>query len=270
MSSRPIGIVGSDGHACAAATRFATLGQRVLCYAMHTPSKPPSHKNIEHAATPADIGFDCSIVLAFIDDSTAFRTLLLGTPDRLGLGAEMNPGTVVVDFGARPPRETNALLGVIGMRGVALVDAAIMGDARSVELGQTAVLAGGYPDAVDLAQPILSQLGAVDRTGPLGSAHTAAALMGYVEAAHRVAHAEAVSVGLALGLSGETLTRVLNGGTETSAAATLSRRIDLARKLAADRGLTADVIDFTQARLAVACGDNQERKPLTNRASKPA
>ena len=251
--SRPIGIVGADGYASAVAAKLAASGQRVVTLASGAHSQFPRSKNIEHAATAADIGFDCTIVLAFVDDSTALRTLLLGTPDRLGIGAEMNPGGVIVDFGARPPRETNALLGVIGMRGVALTDAAIIGDAGDIERGHATLLTGGYPDAVDLVQPVLAVLGTVDRTGPLGSAHTAAALMGYMEAAHRVAHAEAFSVGRAIGLSGETLSRVLNGVGETAAVVTLSRRIELARKIALDRGLTADVIDFTQARLAQAC-----------------
>jgi 3-hydroxyisobutyrate dehydrogenase len=253
MSNRPIGIIGTDGLAIAAAERIAATGRRVLLYvggAAQRNGKLP--KNIEAVATPTDIGFDCEIVFSFIDDSTAFRTLLLGTPERMGLGAEMNPGAVLVDFGARPPRETQALLGVTGMRGVAIVDAAIMGNADSVASGSSAVLVGGYPDAVDTVEPALKLLGRVDRTGLLGSAHTAAALMGYMEAAHRIAHDEALSVGQALGLSSETLARVLDGdGAKPDAAniVTLARRTGLALKLATDRGVSADVIDFTGVKL---------------------
>jgi 3-hydroxyisobutyrate dehydrogenase len=256
-SSRPIGIVGSDGLARAVAERIAATGQRVLVYA-GGPAQPGYQcgklpKNIEAVATPTDIGFDCEIVFSFIDDSTAFRTLLLGTPERMGLGAEMNPGAVLVDFGARPPRETQALLGVTGMRGVAIVDAALSGSDACLATGSTTVLVGGYPDAVDTVEPALALLGGVDRTGPLGSAHTAAALMGYMEAAHRVAHEEALTVGRALGLSGETLARVLDGGGNGPDAANivnLARRTGLALKLATDRGVSAEVIDFTGARLA--------------------
>ena len=254
MQSRPIGIAGNDGLARAVADRLAAGNQRVLCYAPGSSIITVAHKNIETAATPADIGFDCEIVFTFVDDSNAFRTLLLGTPDRPGLGAEMNPGTVVVDFGARSPRETGALLGVIGMRGVALVDAAIVGDAAGIANGAATVLTGGYPDAVDNVEAVLANLGCVDRTGPLGSAHTAAALMGYMEAAHCVAHAEAFSVGRALGLSGDTLNRVLDGGNDAATIVTLSKRVELARQLAVDRGITADVIDFTRARLGQCAG----------------
>lgn len=100
------------------------------------------------------------------------------------------------------------------MRGVAIVDAAIVGagDDPTSPLGaDNTILVGGFSDAVDQVADTLALLGRLDRTGPLGSAHTAAALMGYMEAAHHIAHEEAASIGRALGLNGETLSRVLVG-----------------------------------------------------------
>jgi 3-hydroxyisobutyrate dehydrogenase len=253
MQTRPIGIIGTDGLARIAAERIAVTGQRVMLYVLDPVHRGKLSKNIELASTPTDIAFDCEIVLSFIDDSTVFRTLLLGTPERMGLAAEMNPGAVLVDFGARPPRECQALLGVIGMRGVAIIDAAMTSSAEALADGSGSVLVGGYIDSVDLAEPVLSMLGKVDRTGGLGSAHTAAALMGYMEAAHRIAHDEAVSVGRALGLTVETLARVLDpdhANTATDDCVRLAQRTGLALQIATDRGVSADVIDFTGARLA--------------------
>lgn len=262
--SRPIGVLASDATADslgrAVAERIAATGQRVLLHAGGSPSKSKRPKNIEAAATPTDIGFDCEIVLSFIDDSAALRALLIGTADRLGLGAEMNPGAVFVDFGIRPPRETQALLGITGTRGVAILDAAIVGSGEALAGGTNSILIGGYRDSVDLVEPVLALLGRVDRTGPLGSAHTSAALMGYMEAAHRIAHDEAMSVGRALGLTNETLQRVLDSDSrrsEPSNIVSLTHRTGLALKLAIDRGVSADVIDFTGARLADAATPRQ-------------
>jgi 3-hydroxyisobutyrate dehydrogenase len=259
MTNRPIGVIAADSGARPAAERLATSGQRVLLYQIDGGHRGKLPKNIEAAATPTDIGFDCEIVLSFIDDTTAFRELLLGTPQRLGLGAEMNPGAVLVDFGVRPPRESQALLGVIGTRGVAIVDAALTGgrgdtpvDVPSASGPPPTLLVGGFPDAVDQVVAVLEHLGRVNRTGPLGSAHTSAALMGYMEAAHHIAHDEALSVGRALGIPGDALLRLLDGDA-TMAAPNVSRlanRTGLALKLAQDRGLSAEIIDFTGARLA--------------------
>ncbi|NOT72199.1 MAG: NAD(P)-dependent oxidoreductase [Hyphomicrobium sp.] len=253
MEPRPLGIVGTDSLARAAAERIAASGRRVLLFVKGDTTGGKPAKNIERAATPTDIGFDCEIVFSFIDDSAALRDLLIGTPERLGLGAEMNPGAVLVDFGIRPPRETQALLGVTGTRGIAILDAAIVGGENGLAACGISILVGGYPDSVDLAEADLALLGRVDRTGPLGSAHTASALMGYIEAAHHVAHEEAAAVGRALGLTSETMARVLHSDRHMASPGniiTLARRTGLALKLATDRGVSADVIDFTGARLS--------------------
>lgn len=255
MSNRPIGIVAADGSARAIAERFAAQGQRVSLYQIDGGHHGKRGRNIEAASTATDIGFDCEIVLSFVDDTTVFREFLIGTPERTGLGAEMNPGAILVDFGVRPPRETQALLGVTGMRGVAILDAAFTG---SLDLSGSAplnILLGGFPDSVDRVEQVLSVIGRVDRTGPLGSAHTTAALMGYLEAAHQIAHDEAFAVGRALGISPDALTRHLDDERSPASQAniiSLAARTRLALKLAQDRGLSADVIDFTGARLSEA------------------
>lgn len=254
QSTRPIGIVGNGEFSRDTAERLAASGQRIL---IHTLGPRPADlpKLAEAASTLTDIAFDCEIVLAFIDDSLAFKDTLIGTEEKTGLGAEMNPGAIVVDFGARPPRETQALLGVTGLRGIAILDAAIVApsDGSTSEL---TILLGGFPDSVDRVEPLLAKIAKVERTGPLGSAHTAAALMGYMEAAHRVALNEAVAVGHALGLSVDTVARVIErqddraANSRASNIVRLKQRTDLALRLATDRGISADVIDFTGARLA--------------------
>jgi 3-hydroxyisobutyrate dehydrogenase len=62
-----------------------------------------------------------------------------------------------------------------------------------------------------------------------------------------------LSVGRALGISGDALSRLLDGDAGSAAAPNiirLAKRTGLALKLAQDRGLSADIIDFTGARLA--------------------
>lgn len=248
---QPIGLIATDGVlAQAFAARLTTAKHRVLVYMTPGAPRMPAMSGVEAVATPTDIAFECERVLSCVDDSLLFRDLLIGTKDRMGFGAEMAPGATLIDLGVRPPRETQALLGVIGRRGIALVDAALIGPLSGLTHGGLTVLAGGFPDAVDTAAPILALFGRVERTGPLGSAHTSAALMGYIEAAHAVAHDEALSVGRALGLSPETLADVLVSPT-TSAdnIIRLGRRTAMIRALAAERGVPADVVDFVGARL---------------------
>ena len=243
-SPAAIGLIGDDRQTAVLATRLAMTGRRVLYHLLKSVPPPARTPNLEAAATPTDIAFECAAVILAVDDTARVRQLLLGTPDRAGLVAELRPGTIVIDTGVRLARETQAFLGILGTRGIGLVDAALIGPSEACSSGTMTVFAGGFPDALEAAEPILSAFGRVERTGPLGSAQTAAALMGYVEAAHVTARSEALAVGQALGLSSATLTRVLQGIPDNQNIVQLNRSADLVRSLAEEKGLSADIIAF--------------------------
>jgi len=248
----PVGVIGNDEYGPAIARRIAACGYRTLYAGLAGSPDVARGQRLEPAPTPTDIAAECPLALVAIDDTETLRKLLVGSDDRMGLGIEMEPGSVVVDLGARTPRELQALLGLLGTRGIALVDAALIGGAEAASEGRAKILLGGYPDAVEIARKTLSLLGDVECTGPLGSAHTVAALMGYVEAAHAVAREEALALGNACGLTPEILKRVL---AETSLlrgpnVTRLSRHADLARRIAHDRGLSADIIDLATEKRA--------------------
>jgi 3-hydroxyisobutyrate dehydrogenase len=254
LRDTPVGVIGNDDYGPAIATRIAACGHRVLYAGLSGSPVLTRGQRLEPASTPTDVAFECPVVLVAVEDTEAMRGLLFGNPDRMGLGAEMEPGSVVVDLGARAPRELQAMLGQLGTRGVAVVDAALIGGADAASEGRAKIMLGGYPDSVEIADKVLSLLGHVERTGPLGSAHAVAALMGYVEAAHAVAREEALALGRACGLTPEVLARLLSDASlprETNVTR-LERQADLARRIARDRGFSADIIDLAtekQARL---------------------
>ncbi len=155
-SDTPVGVIGSDDYGPAIAARIAACGHRVL-YAGLTGSPAVARgQRLELASTPTDVAFECPVVLVAVDDTEAMRNLLVGNPDRMGMGAEMEPGSVIVDLGARTPRELQALLGLLGTRGVALVDAALIGGSDAAAEGRAKIMLGGYPDSVEIADKVLS------------------------------------------------------------------------------------------------------------------
>ena len=249
MTKRPIGLIATDPEALAVARRLAGTGEHVIFYLLGGTQRNHLARNLEAASTPADVVLACDIVLLVIDDTRQMRQLMLGSPDRPGLIGEMLPGAVIMDLGIRTPRETQALLGVSGTRGIGVVDVALVGGTAAIEHGAATVLVGGYPDAVDRVEPILAELGRVERTGPLGSAQTAAALMGYVEAAHFAARSDALSVGRALGLGASALAHIFEGAPDDSNIVRFHRRAELVRRMAEERGLGADVIDFNRLKI---------------------
>lgn len=255
----PIGVIGNDEYGPAIAQRIAACGYRTLYTGLAGSPVVARGQRLEPAPTPTDIAAECPIALVAIDDTETLRELLVGRSDRMGLGAEMEPGSVIVDLGARTPRELQALLGLLGTRGVALVDAALIGGVDAAGEGRAKIFVGGYPDAVDIAEKALSLLGHIERTGPLGSAHAVAALMGYVEAAHAVARDEALALGNACGLTPAVLTRMLSDASllREPNVTWLAQRADLARRIARDRGLSADIIDLASEKRARQRNENR-------------
>ncbi len=250
MTKRPIGLIASDPEALAVARRMAGVGEHVIFYMFGSTARKNLAPNLEAASTPADVALACEIVFLEIDDTRQMRQLMLGCPDRPGLLGEMQPGAIIIDLSIRTPRETLALLGVSGTRGIGVVDVALVGGTAAIEHGAATVLVGGFPDAVDRVEPILAELGRVERTGPLGSAQTAAALMGYVEAAHFAARSDALSVGHALGLRASALSHIFDGAPDDSNIVRFQRRAELVRRMAEERGLGSNVIDFNRLKVA--------------------
>jgi 3-hydroxyisobutyrate dehydrogenase len=243
-TARPVGFISNDPGTSAIAERLAAAGQRVL-HLMLDPAIRLAHApRLEAAATVSDIAIECDTILLAIEDTQLLSRVLLGDEDRHGLAHDLRPGGLLIDLGMRPAREAQSLLGFVGMRGVSVVDAAILGARETVLRGGAKVLIGGFPDAVDAALAVLSELGSIERTGPLGSAQTAAALMGYVEVAHFAARADAISVGTALGLKQKALSQLFDETPDPENITRLQRRADFVRRLVEDRGMSGNVISF--------------------------
>ncbi|RUP09265.1 NAD(P)-binding domain-containing protein [Hyphomicrobium sp.] len=246
LENRPIGVIGNDEFGSAIAERIAACHFHTMYVGLAGAPFVTYGKMLERA-NEASIATECPIVLAAIEDTETFRHLLVGEGDHQPpVTSGPRRGTILVDLGARTPREFQALVEILEQRDVTLVDAALIGGPDATAHGHAKILLGGDLTAVEIAESVLSLLGNVERTGPLGSAHAAAALMGYVEAAHAVAREEALALGSACGLSPETLQRVLSSETSPRElnVVQLARRAALARRIARDRHGSADIINL--------------------------
>lgn len=244
LNNRPIVVIGNDEFGAAIAERIAGCRFHTM-YAALPGSSPVAYGEMLEPANGSSIALQCPIVLAAVEDTETFRALLSGDGERAAAGG-LRSGSILVDLGARTPREFQALFQVLEQRDVALVDAALIGGPEATMHGHAKILLGGDLASVELAESVLALLGNVERTGPLGSAHAAAALMGYIEAAHAVAREEALTLGAACGLTPETLKRVLSDETAPRElnVVQLARRAALARRIARDRRGSADIINF--------------------------
>lgn len=252
--SRPIGVIGNDEFGPAIAERIAACEVATVYAAF--PGSPAANFGKYLDPMPATTEA-MPLILAAIEDTETLRGLLTYGSERRELG--LRPGAVVVDLGARTPRELDALVELLEPLGVALADAALIGGPSAAAEGRAKVLLGGAQPAVEIAETVVGLLGSVERTGPLGSAHAAAALMGYIEAAHAVAREEAMALGAACGLTPDMIARVLSERAPPHGmnVVQLARRAALARRIARDRNGGADIIDLAAVKHARAQRENR-------------
>lgn len=234
----PIGIVAEHTRSIDLARKIADAGVRVLLHLPRRVALPDRIQRVERVATPTDIAFECGVVLASIRNSDAFKALVVGTPERAGLGADMQPGSILVDLAVRRPRELQALLGLLGTRGIALADAAVV-RTEAVDPGSApdTVLVGGFPDAVDQITGVLGLIGPVTMTGRLGSAHTTAAVEAYATLAKRAAAAEIDALARALGVPVATAAFADCQSNDVDDELELHHRFEIAQHMAQDHGL---------------------------------
>lgn len=197
-----VGVLGLSPLGAAIARRLAAKGIRIAAYdadCINRGRLADASPLIEIAATLADIGHDCDVVISTLDGG-ALAAIMVGSRDEPGLGLLMAPGALVIDVGASAPHDARRLAFVLGSRGIALVDAPALGTPDDATANTLSIPLGGFPDFVDRARPLLQLLGAITQTGQVGSGHTLAALLAARSAAEARIAAEFTALTAAAGL----------------------------------------------------------------------
>lgn len=163
------------------------------------------------AASAADLARRCHIILLCLPRSSDVETLLFGPS---GMAGHLAPGTVLVDQTSGIPSETLRFAQRLAAGGVSLVDAPVSGGAATVDSGTVAIMLSGPEDACAQALPVLKTISAnVFRCGErVGNGQALKAVNNMIMACNRLATLELVALGRKMGLTLESMTRMLNRG----------------------------------------------------------
>lgn len=171
---------------------------------------------IRAAASLADLGAACDIVITMLPDGKVVRRAVLGDPqgsnDHLlgGLAA----GAVIIDMSSSDPFGTRDLGVDLAARHIRLLDAPVSGGVKGAQAATLAIMAGGEADVLEGCRDVLLAMGrAVHHAGPLGAGHAAKALNNYVSAAGLLAAVEAAIAGQRFGLDPGGLIDIINDST---------------------------------------------------------
>jgi 3-hydroxyisobutyrate dehydrogenase len=267
-----IGLVGVGNMGAPMARCMAKAGHPVMLFDTRPEVTQPllAETNLFSSAESLEaLGRACKTVVTMLPDSKVVRRAAFGDDGKGGFGKGLAPGSVVVDMSSSYPLDTVKLGEELRAQGVALVDAPVSGGVPRAITGELAIMVGGEAGDIDRVEPLLKTMGAVHRTGRLGSGHAMKALNNYVSAAGLIATSEALVVGRQFGLAPQQMVEILNASsgrnntTENKAErymlsgafnsgfalALMDKDVGMARRLAGDIGVPAEELDFVSSLL---------------------
>ncbi len=154
---------------------------------------------------------DCAAVITMLPDSSITNAILLGGEAGPGLIDILPAGTTVLDMGSSDPAETRRVAGLLGARGITLIDTPVSGSVVKALSGELTIMVGAGGAASAFVDAILRWMGKIIiDTGPVGSAHAMKTLNNYVYSAGLLAVSEALLICRQMGLDEAAFAEVLD------------------------------------------------------------
>ncbi len=172
---------------------------------------PLTAKGAQAADSPAGVAKAADIILMCVTDQHAAEKVLFG-PD--GIAAGGAAGKLVVDFSSIAPASARAFAARLEReRGKGLVDAPVSGGTVGAEQGTLAIMAGGKPEHIERARPVVAHLAQrFTRMGDAGAGQVTKLCNQVIVGCLFPVIAEAVRLAEAAGVDATALPHALKGG----------------------------------------------------------
>ena len=150
------------------------------------------------AASVAEAVDGADAAITMLPDDAAVRAVMLGDG---GVADALAAGGIAVDMGTSSPPSTASIAAALAGRGIAYVDAPVMGGVPFARDGTLDIMAAGDPGAVERCLPVFAALGRKTwRCGGSGAGHALKAIANFVNASALVTLLEAMVMGRKAGL----------------------------------------------------------------------
>jgi 3-hydroxyisobutyrate dehydrogenase len=168
-------------------------------------------KGARAADSPAAVARAADIVLMCVTDQHAAESVLFA-PD--GIAAGGAPGKLVVDFSSIAPASARAFAERLEREcAMGLVDAPVSGGTVGAEQGTLAIMAGGKPEHIERARPVVAHLAQrFTRMGDAGAGQATKLCNQVIVGCLFPVIAEAVRLAEAAGVDARMLPAALKGG----------------------------------------------------------
>ena len=165
------------------------------------------------AVSLADLGRNVDAVITMLPNDKIVSAVILGEN---GVAGTLAHGGIIIDMSTSDPLATQALAAALKPRGIAVVDAPVMGGVVFARDATLDIMAAGDAAATERVTPLLKCMGrSVINCGAVGSAHALKALANYINACAMINVVEAMTIGKKFGLDAkfmaDALSPMING-----------------------------------------------------------
>ncbi|OGA50677.1 MAG: hypothetical protein A3G24_18660 [Betaproteobacteria bacterium RIFCSPLOWO2_12_FULL_62_13] len=162
------------------------------------------------AASLVEVAEGADAVITMLPDDRVVRKVVLGEGTENSVAAGLAKGSIVIDMSTCNPTATRGLAEALAPRGIAVVDAPVMGGVVFAKDATLDIIVGGESTLVERLRPVFQAMGrSVICCGGVGTAHALKALANYVNACALVNAIEAMTIGRKFGLDSKLMAEAL-------------------------------------------------------------
>ena len=162
------------------------------------------------AATNAEIGETCDVVLTMLPNSPQVKAVMLGDD---GVASHMKPGSTFIDMSSINPMASKELAEEVEKLGINMMDAPVSGGEPKAIDGTLSFMVGGKQEVFDQFKPMLEAMGSsVVRCGEVGAGNTTKLANQIIVACNIQALAEALTLAQKAGVDPNLVFDAIKGG----------------------------------------------------------
>ncbi len=204
-----IGIIGTGAMGLPISFNLLKSAGELFVYARHREKVTALvKKGATVAATPAELGAACKLILLSLPFDPDVEDVLLGENGVLSRAAA---GTIILDTTTGTPAAAVDMEIRCLEKGIGYIDAPISGGVKRAETAELTFIVGGEKRFIDTAMPVMELLGSdIFVVGPVGSGRVLKSLNQIIAGMNTLVLCETVAMGLKFGISPQTFYDVLS------------------------------------------------------------
>ena len=210
-----IGVIGLGKIGKPMAENLIKSGFKVVGY-RRSPTPELEALGMVRAASPADVGAQCDVVLSCLPNIAALDDAVSG---REGLVTSARPGQIVVELGSYKVTDKARQIALLEAKGAKFLDGEVSGTASMVAIRKAAVYLAGDEAAARTIEPVIKGFAdSMFYLGAFGAATKVKLINNHLLAVHLAAAAEAMAVATKAGVDIPTMIKAISAGSGGSSA----------------------------------------------------